>query len=165
MNFYNGDSRILYIKWLGEFMPIACLNDNPFSESSEMLDTTTRDNAGWKTSVPVMQNYSISFSGLQLNSTQVGGNFDVASYDKLKEIKRGSILIDWKIQGTFPVVDYGKGYITALSEGNPSGDFLTFSGNIEGFGVPLMASLPLVLLNDGDPTRIITDGDNNLIQS
>lgn len=164
MDNYLGESRILYILIQGAYLPIACLSDNPFSETSEMLPTTTRDNLGWATSRPTMQSYNIAFNGLQVNSTETGGYFNVASYDKLKVLKRDKVLVDWKIQGTFPVVDYGKAYITDLSEGNAVGEFLSFSGSLTGYGKPFITSLPDILLNNGFPTFIIQDGLDNLIQ-
>jgi|AntDeeMinimDraft_6_1070357.scaffolds.fasta_scaffold01182_3 hypothetical protein len=165
MKFTNGEDRILYIKLLGVFLPLGCLTDNSFSETAEMIDTTTRENNGWTSSRPSNQSYSISFSGLQINTTLAGGNFNVISYDKLKELKRDRQLLAWKIQGTdYPVVDYGNCYITGVSEANTVGELITFSGELSGFGRPYMASLQLVLLNNGDPTKIVQDGNNNLIR-
>jgi hypothetical protein len=156
MNFTNGEDRILFVKIGGSYLPIGCLTSNGFDESSEMMDTSTRDNKGWSTSMPLIQSYSIPFSGLQLNSTLVGGNFNVASYDKLKGLKRNRIRFEWKIQGTkYPVVDYGEGYISGLSEANDVGEFMGFSGTITGFGIPLTTSLGTVLLNNGDPNVVI----------
>jgi len=97
MEYFKGEERILYIKLEGVYIPIGCLTDNSFSESSETIDTTTRDNAGWATNKPIMQSYSITFSGIQVNSTIAGGNFNVASYDRLKELKRYRQLLEWKI--------------------------------------------------------------------
>ena len=164
MDFVNGEDRILYVKINGAYLPIGCLTDNSFEESVEFLDTTTRDNGGWNTSRPLNQQYSISFNGVQVNSTLAGGNFNVASYDKLKQLKRNRQLIDWKIQGTvYPIVDYGKGYIGSISEANAVGEFMTFTGSITGYGQPLMASTSLVVLNNGDPTVIVNNGNNNVI--
>lgn len=164
MDFYNGQDRILYIKINGVYLPIGCLTENSFEESSEFLETTTQENNGWLTSRPVKQQYSVSFSGIQVNSTIAGGTFTVASYDKLKEFKRGRILLEWKIEGTlYPVVDYGKGYIGTISESNVIDEFMTFTGSITGFGTPLMASKALVVLNNGDPTVIVNNGNNNVI--
>lgn len=164
MDFVNGEDRILYVKINGAYLPIGCLTDNSFDESVEFLDTTTRDNEGWKTSRPLNQQYSIPFNGVQVNSTLAGGNFNVASYDKLKQLKRNRQLIDWKIQGTlYPIVDYGKGYIGSISEANAVGEFMTFTGSITGYGKPLMASANLVVLNNGDPTVIVNNGNNNVI--
>jgi len=162
MDFYNGQDRILYIKINGVYLPIGCLTENSFEESSEFLETTTQENNDWLTSRPVKQQYSVSFSGIQVNSTIAGGTFTVASYDKLKEFKRGRILLDWKIEGTlYPVVDYGKGHIGTISESNVIDEFMTFTGSITGFGTPLMASKALVVLNNGDPTLIINTGNTN----
>jgi predicted secreted protein len=165
MEYFKGEERILYIKILGEYIPIGCLSENSFSESSETIDTTTRDNGGWNTSRPTMQSYSITFNGIQVNSTIAGGDLNVASYDRLKELKRDRQLLEWKIQGTnFPIVDYGKAYITDISEAAPVNELITFSGTLNGFGQPLMASIALVLLNNGDPSVIIQDGNTNLIK-
>lgn len=163
MDFVNGSDRILYIKQAGVYMPVGCLTGNSFSETAEMLDTTTRDNKGWTTSVPISQSYTISFAGVQVNSTLVGGVFTVASYDKLTAIKRNKIRVEWKIQGNiFPVVDYGEGYISDLSEDNNVDEFMSFSGTITGFGIPLKTSLGTVLLNNGDPNVIISTDNTGL---
>ena len=155
MIYYKGEDRILYLKLLGAWLPIACLTDNPFSETSEFIDTTTRDNGGWSTSMPTMQNYNISFSGLQVNSSVAGGTFTVISYDKLKQLKRNKTRLDWKIEGNFPVVDYGKCYIQELSEATPVDDFLTFTGTLLGFGKPLMTTKGTDVLNSGNPDELI----------
>ena len=155
MDFYKGQDRILFIKVLGNYLPIACLQDNPFSETSEFIDTTTRDNAGWSTSRPNMQSYTISFSGLQVVTSVAGGNFNVISYDKLKQLKRSRTLLEWKIEGSFPVVDYGKCYISELSEASPIDEFLTFNGSLVGFGIPLTTTKGTDVLNSGDPNELI----------
>lgn len=168
MEYTNGEDRILYIKHLGDWLPVGCLTSNSISESSEMLATTTRDNDGWMTSRPVMQNYSIGFEGIQINTTVAGGTFSVASYDRLKQLKRSKTLLDWKIQGTvFPVVDYGKAYITEISESAPAGDYLSFSGSMTGYGIPLTRSLGEFVLNDGDPNVVVVTNEdaNTLIRT
>lgn len=163
MDFYKGEDRILYIKYLGSWLPVGCLTSNSLSETSELLPTTTRDNNGWSTSRPTNQNYSISFNGIQLNTTRAGGIFTVASYDRLKLIKRNRTLVDWKIQGTvYPTVDYGKGYINEISEVSSVDDLLTFSGSIVGYGEPQTRGLGEFVLNDGDPDVVlVTNTDAN----
>lgn len=165
MEYTSGEDRVLYVKILGAWLPVGCLTGNSLSESSEMLATTTRDNDGWSTSRPAMQSYSVSFDGLQINTTVAGGTFTVASYDKLKTLKRNKTLLDWKIQGSvFPVVDYGKAYITELSEASNVGEFLTFSGSLTGYGLPLTRTLGEFVLNDGDPeVVVVTNEDANYI--
>jgi len=164
MEFINGSDRVLFLKISGNWLPIGCLTSNSFDESAELLDTTTRDNQGWTTSRPVLQSYSIGFNGLQLNSTVAGGNFNVASYDKLKSLKRDKILLDWKIEGSiYPIIDYGKGYISSISESNVIDEFMEFNGSITGYGKPLIAQLGTTVLNTGDVNEILNNGDENII--
>lgn len=161
MEYTNGEDRILYIKYLGTWLPVGCLTGNSISESAEMLPTTTRDNDGWATSRPTTQTYTVSFEGIQINTTVAGGTFTVASYDRLKILKRNRQLLDWKIQGTiFPVVDYGKGYISEISESAQVGEFMTFSGSLMGYGIPLTTTLGEFVLNDGDPDVILTTNED-----
>lgn len=161
MEYYNGSDRILFVKLLGIWLPVGCLTDNSLSESSEMLNTTTRDNDGWYTGRPTTQNYVINYSGLQINTTVAGGNFEVASYDKLKQLKRNRTLTDWKIEGAlFPVVDYGKCYVTELSEASAVDEFLTFSGTMTGYGKPLTKTKGEFVLSDGDPLVILTTDES-----
>jgi hypothetical protein len=165
MEFTNGEDRILFLKLNGAWLPVGCLTGNTLSESSEMLPTTTRDNDGWATSRPTMQNYSIGFEGLQVNSTVAMGNFNLASYDRLKLLKRNKTLLDWKIQGViFPIVDYGKCYINEISEASTVGEFLSFSGSLVGFGIPKVTTLGETILNNGDPNIVlVTDVNANLV--
>jgi len=163
MDFVNGEDRILYVKYNGVYLPVGCLTGNGISDNTEMIDTTTRDNKGWKTQRPLVQGYSVSFSGLQINSTLVGGNFNVASYDKLIQFKRSKLLLEWKIQGSkYPIVDYGFGHIESIESTENVAEFMSFSGNLIGFGKPLTTSLGTVLLNNGDPNVLIqTDETGN----
>lgn len=163
MNYVNGENRILYLKINGVYMPIGCLSDNSFEESVSFINTTTRDNQGWETSKPTTQTYSLSFSGVQVNSTLVGGIFTVASYDKLKLLKRNKVLLEWKLQGSeFPVVDYGFCYISSLSEESNIDEFMSFTGALTGFGKPEVTSLGTTLLNDGNPNNVIQTDNTGL---
>jgi hypothetical protein len=132
---YKGEERILYLKIDGEYLPIGCLTENSFSESSESFETTIKNESSWAAAKILNQNYSISFSGIQILSRV--GNTNMLSYDRLKEIKRNRQLLDWKIKGaTYPIVDYGKCYITEISEATPVDELITFSGTLTGFGKP-----------------------------
>ena len=51
----EGFEEILYIQVNKEWMPIACLTDNPISESTELIPTTTADNQGWESYVAGVQ--------------------------------------------------------------------------------------------------------------
>ena len=154
-DFFNGSEQILSILIDGVKTPIACLTENSFSESSDFIETTTRDNKGWKTGRPLNQGYSISFSGIQVVSniptpTQ-------ASYDILKIFKRQRLLIDWIIETSTDVfVEGGQGYITALSESSAAEGLLTFSGEILGYGALEIPALKA-------PSNFIFQGGENYI--
>ena len=84
----DGTYNLLYIKWGGDFLPIGCLISDSFSEEVEMLDTTTRDNAGWKTSTPTIQSYNLSFDGLIQNTNFTGGDSSKISLDRLRVLEQ-----------------------------------------------------------------------------
>lgn len=139
MSFFKGHTRILYIKDGEDYKPVGCLTSNPLSEGAEMLRTTTAESGGWRTSIPTNQFFSISFEGMQILT---GEDFDdtMLSYDTLREKKRAKDLIEWQIQSTENSnVDEGSGYITDINEENSVGEYLTFSGTIEGFGEPVFS--------------------------
>jgi hypothetical protein len=161
--FINGSNRVLFIKWEDEFLPIGCLTSDSFSENVEMLSTTTRDNAGWATSVPTNQSYNISFDGLVINTNFNGGDFNKVSLDRLRELKRSRTLIEWKSEDVDKIfVDSGKGYITDLSDSANIDEFISFNGSIVGFGEPNSTTASSFYLQDGSE-NLIQDGNNNLI--
>lgn len=167
MENYKGEERILYLKIDDVFVPIGCLSENSFTESVEIINTTTRENEGWTSIRPVMQSYSISFSGIQILTTTEQGDNTKASYDRLKTLKRDRVLLDWEIKGiNFPIVDYGKCHLTDLSEAAVVNELITFSGTLSGYGEALMTfNDNNLLLNNGQPTTIVQDGNNNLIKA
>ena len=126
----DGTYSLLYIKWEDEFLPIGCLTTDSFSEEVEMLDTTTRDNEGWKTSTPTNQSYNLSFDGIVENTNFNGGDFTKISLDRLRVLKRSRTLVEWKTQdNNLTFVDSGKGYITSLSDSANNEEFITFNAN------------------------------------
>ena len=132
----KGIDTILYIDIGDGYKPIACLTENSFSETVETLDTTTRDNEGWTTSVLTNQSYNLSFSGLSLN-TIYNGDSSKYSYDILKLIKRNRSLINWKMENIKNGdIDYGKGYVIDLSANYPIDDFINYQAEIQGYGKP-----------------------------
>jgi hypothetical protein len=166
MENYKGEDRILFIKIDNLFIPIGCLTENSFSESVDTIETTTRENQGWTSVRPVTQSYSISFNGIQILTTTEEGDDTKASYDLLKTLKRDRVLLDWQIKGdNFFIVDFGKCFITDLSEATPVNEFITFSGTLTGYGEAFTTSADdTLLLNNGSTTTIVQDGNTNLIQ-
>ena len=135
----DGAYSVFYINLEGSFLPIGSLTSDSFSEDIEMLDSTTRDNLGWKTSTPTSQNYNISVDGLLVNTNFIGGDFTKISLDKLRVLKRERTLIQWKTQksGSIFLESSGFGYITSLSKSTSTDEFISFNCEIEGFGALL----------------------------
>ena len=134
-DFTNGVYKIVQIYVNGDYVPIGCLTSNSFSETSEMLETTTRQNAeGWETSIPTKQSYTISLSGL-LTDNDRGST--ILTYRDLQSLKRDKIKFSWKISTNDPTkADFGNGYITSLSNNAEIDSFIDFSAEIKGYGKP-----------------------------
>ena len=135
-DFKNGTNKLLYIYVVDTYFPIGCLTSNSFSEQSDMLDTTTRDNAGgWKTSIPTNQSYNISFSGLITTSDKSG---TILTYDDLRLLKRNRTQIYWKTNSEITgYSDFGRGYISSLSNDAAVDENISFSCEIVGYGEPV----------------------------
>ena len=131
----NGTYKVLYIELDSVFKPVGCLTDNSFSESVEVIDSTTRQNTGgWGTSTPTRQSYSISFSGIE-TFDDLGET--VVSYYNLQTIKRNRTKINWKIYSSLGGnTESGSGYITSLSSSASIDEAVSFDGEIIGFGIP-----------------------------
>ena len=134
-DFTNGTERLIYIYINGNYVPIGCLNSNSFSEESDMLDTTTRQNTnGWKTSIPTTQGYSISLSGLLTENNRLA---TILTYEDLQTLKREKTKIGWKITSDSSLKnDYGFGYINSLSNASEVDTFISFTAEIIGYGEP-----------------------------
>ena len=133
MSFIVGTYRIFYLKVGNDWIPIGCLTDTSFTESSEMLGTTTRDNTdGWESSIPTNQNYSISFNGMLTD--EFTSDTKVTYYD-LKALKRERTPIEWKIDDLLGHFETGGGYISDLGDANTVDEFVSFSGTIIGSGI------------------------------
>jgi len=132
----NGTYKILYLEF-GDagFLPVGCLTENSFSESSESFESTTRQNPnGWGTSFPVKQSYTISFSGVE-TFDDLGDT--IVSYYRLQVLKRARQIINWKIYSSLGGnTESGSGYISSLSNTAPLDDVVSFDGEIVGYGEP-----------------------------
>ena len=132
-SFLQGEIYVLWIEYQGQWKPIGCSTGDSMSESTDMIDTTTRDNPeGWQSSYPVKQNYSISFDGI-VNPDKTG----IYDYVDLLEISRGFTLVPWRLEdGSGGVYDQGEGYLSGMSQNAPTGDLMSYSGSINGAGKP-----------------------------
>lgn len=158
MSFKKGDVRILSILSESEYVPVGCLTSNNLEESVETLGTTTRASGGWKTSVPTNQEYSIPFEGVQEHDEE-----GILTYTDLKTFKRNRTRIQWKISGGGLPEDTGYGYIISINESNTVGEFLLFSGTIQGYGEPTIVLLAGDLWQDGNE-MLFQDGTVMIFQ-
>lgn len=139
MKYYYGSDKILYIKLPTEteYLLAGCLTDNPMSEDSEFIPTSTRESQGWSTSKPIKQNYTLSFSGLQILTGADNGTPEMVSYDRLKKVKRLRGLIGWRLETIDKsLIDSGFAHIGTLSESSPVDGWLTYDCTLIGYGKP-----------------------------
>ena len=161
---YNkGDLRIFYIEWDGEYLPVGCLTSDSFSETSEMLKTTTRGDGNWSYDIPTRQSFNITIDGLLINTNFNNGDFSKISHDRLVVLKRNRTLINWKTaDNNNRFVNTGQGHIKDLSDSASVGEFITFSATIQGYGEPINTGAEQFYINDGND-NLIQDGNDNLI--
>jgi predicted secreted protein len=136
-NFKDGTYKLLYIFVTDTYYPIGCLTSQSFSEQSDMLETTTRQNAGgWKSSIPTNQSYNISFNGLITTDNKGGA---ILTYNDLQSLKRSRTLINWKTNNeSTGYSDFGMGYIQSLSNNAEVDSAIDFSCEIVGYGEPVL---------------------------
>ena len=148
MDVFTGIDSIFYIKYDGLWCPISCEVSSPMSETVEMINTTTRDNAGWKTEKPTLQAYSISIDAVEKKDNYN----EIVSYRKVRKFKRDRIKIEWKRETIANyLIDSGFGYVTEISDGNTVGEEITFNFTISGFGKPNENELPDIYSIYSDP--------------
>src|SRR5690606_22072283 len=157
-----GEDSIFFIKYNNIWCPISCETSSPISESVEMMNTTTRDNGGWKTEKPTLQSYSISVEAVLKLDDELPDS-GVVSYNKLRLMKRNRELIEWKRE-TFGgwYIDQGQAYITEISDSNSVGEEITFSMSLSGFGAPGIDTARIDVL--GESNTVLIAVNNDLIQ-
>lgn len=135
MGFIQGDERILHIKQGINWLRVAFLTSNSMTTESEFINTTTRENDGFSTEIPQRQSTSIDFSAIMADDDSVLGKM---GYKVLQELKRNRQLFEFKLEAlNRNFTDYGRGYISSLSETAEAGSLMTFDGSINVYGKPL----------------------------
>jgi predicted secreted protein len=132
----DGTYNILYIDFGEGFLPVGFLTSNSLNEEIDFLDSTTRDNEGWKTQTMTNQSYSLEFEGLvSLSVAEVFSDSSKVGFDRLQLIKRNRQLVNWvSINFNNGITDRGKAQVTSLSSQSTVDEFMTFSANMQGFG-------------------------------
>lgn len=161
----KGSESLLHIKKNDVYFPVGCLTSSPLSETVDMIGSTTRENEGWKTSLPTNQSYSIELSGLMVKDDYDSGN-EILSYRELRAKKRNKELIEWKrttLGGYY--IDSGKAYITAISDSDEADGFITFSASLVGFGKPDESNERIYILGDDEKSIYVHPDNNTVIQT
>lgn len=161
----KGVESLFYIKKNDIWFPVGCLTGSPLSEDVEMIDTTTRDNNGWRTSFPTIQGYSIELSGLMVQDDEDSGN-DILSYRELRTYKRNKVLVDWKretLNGYY--IDFGKAYITNISDADEVESMISFNASLVGYGAPIEDNARIYILGDDDNSIYVHPDNNTVIQT
>jgi len=128
--FYKGADDILQIKVNDDWYPIACTISNSFSEETEMIQTTTRDNNGFNTSLPTNQGFTVDFEGIDTLAISVEAG--KVTYNNLHAFKITRTKLEFRI-GTVKILE-GFGHITSLSKTSNVTELVSFSGTLQGFG-------------------------------
>lgn len=150
--YVQGKNSILYIKWRGIWVPISCEVSSGISESSDMIDTTTRDNKGWTTSRPNTQSYSISFTG---HTVLEPGDL-ILNYFNLVILKRDRTLIEWQRRIENRMTESGMAYISDIGNTYETEGIATFEMTLTGFGKPEMT-------DNQNQNGVLADNDNSAL--
>ena len=126
----DGTYNILYIDAGSGFFPVGNLVSNSFSEDIDTIDSTTRDNGGWKTQTLTNQSYKLDFNGIVSNVASASK----INYNTIRDLKRNRQIIDWKTQDNQSNIEQGKAQITSLSNEANIDEFVTFSASLQGYG-------------------------------
>ena len=129
------------------FEPVACLLSFSEDESTQVLGTTTRDNARWRTSVGHYQTKTISGNGLFVEEA------GLISYNQLRELLWAGTRFEWRIGD-----DDGFGFLRSLDLGVPEGDDVNFSFSIQVDGNPQLNDIITVLVGTPVPDQVAPGG-------
>lgn len=161
----RGKESLFYIKKNNVWFPVSCLTSSPITEDVEMIETTTRQNEGWKSSFPTNQSYSISISGLVIRDDE-DSNSEILSYRELRKMKRNKELIEWKrktLAGYY--VDKGFAYITSISDNDEAEGFISFQATLQGYGSPNEDHERIYILGNSDNDIYLHKDGNTIIQT
>lgn len=132
----EGDIRVLKIRRVGEadFKQVGFLLVNNWQKNTSMLPTTTRNDAGFRTQIPLEKSASISFTAVVFED-QDYVNYDRITYKELMQIHEADEQIEWLLIAEGKNLAHaGKAYITALNEGAPHKEFVQMDGVLDVFG-------------------------------
>lgn len=154
-NYIKGDDVFLYIKYNGAFNAIMCLIDNPLEESTEEIETTVRGTGGFRSFMPGIQDYRVSFTA---NMVYDEG---LVSYSDIRQLKRDGIVFEWQLaDSTGEIGDTGFAFISQLSLSSTVNEMVTFSATL----TPAIGGLGDILLWSQDGFNVVSQDGLNEVQ-
>lgn len=127
------------------YRPVACLTNNPFEESREVLESdATKCDPGVVTKRYGRYSYSVSLEGQYIDTTSVGAEITKASHDFLKTFIRAGTSIEWSMATgiTDAATEYGTAFMENLSVDPPADGDTTFSCSLQGDEVAITTVNP-----------------------
>ena len=67
----DGINLMLYIKVNAGMLPVCALTSNPFTRTTGRLETTARGGDGYRSYIPTLHDYELSFGGILSKNTGV----------------------------------------------------------------------------------------------
>lgn len=154
-NYIKGDDVFLYIYYNGAFNAISCLIDNPLEESTEEIETTVRGSGAFRSYIPGMQDYRVSFTANMV----VGDGF--VSYDDIRQLKRERISFEWRLaDSSGEIGDTGTAFISRLDIVASVNQMVTFSATL----TPSIGGLGDILLWSQDGFNVVSQDGLNEVQ-
>lgn len=154
-NYIKGETVILSIQVGGIYMPAACVTSMPFNKSTGRMETGGRGSGGYRTYLPTLHDYDLSFSGIVTKQT------GVVSYNDLDFLQDNRIVFKWQILSEDNhIAKSGDGFITGLSLTTDANTWCGFNCTLS----PGVLGSNNILLWSQDGFNVVQDGNNNLIQ-
>jgi hypothetical protein len=113
---------------------IVMASDYDLAIDKDMIDIVYLNSTGWKTSVPDMTGWRVTFNGFVTNtSTRTSATVDFDHLvAKLTTVPDVSVLITLLPDVSSQIYYKGVGYLKSLSTKGTAGSAVTFSGEIQG---------------------------------
>lgn len=130
----QGDDLILSVyDGSAAYRPIACLTDNSFDATVEVIENQTKCDPGNVIKSAGAASYTLSVDGQYVDTTSVGGETTLASHDYLLDLLGNKTKRTYRLATglTDTAFYYFTGLITDLSLSSPAGDNASFSGTID----------------------------------
>ena len=118
--------------------PVACLTTYTFTGTREVIESNTKCDPDEVVVTNGTASYEITFEGKMKDTTSVGGNPAIQSWDSLFDLFLNNTDIEFRIETGVPSLSYfGDAIITDIEQTAGNGtEVITFSGTFRVNGAP-----------------------------